>query len=223
MNQQSRWAAYSAIAVTALMASTVDAQVYIGGGRGIVVNAPGAFVRVGPFGSGIVVVPRYRMAPAYVQPVAPPVPSAAEILQLGDAELLNAVLTLTARLDADLGRFTSAASWRNYVRLPEDALPPPVDGRVVIGIDSLKRTLASYDAAASNPGFRQITSLPSFAAAHTAIAETVRRFGAEPAVDSARPRVTNLASSSEELPAPPPALVPPQNNSTNAERSVLSK
>jgi hypothetical protein len=152
-----------------------------------------------------------------------PLPTEAELRAMADNELLNAVLQLSARLDADLNRFTSAASWQRYFRLPDDAFPAPVDGRVTLGLRSIERLSEDFDAVAANPNYAQIFSLPSFAATRMALAETTRRFGSTPATPAtndlplaadvpARPHPGPLpdavesidAPVGEELPAPRP-------------------
>jgi hypothetical protein len=210
-------------------------------------------------------------------------PTADELRSMDDSSLLNAIVTLRVQLDAELNRFDTAATWQNYLGLPEDALPPASEGRVVLGIASLAETLKRFDLTATNPNYVQISGLPSFVSMHAALAELVGRIGTAsdattdaavtapatsrvvpPAVPTPPPLSTITASSrddyqpqsiemrnlhaapavtsgttveadavedepaattgesSEELPVPPPSLVPPQNNSAT-ERSVLSK
>ena len=216
-----------AIAVScALEARHAAAQVYIGRGRGVIVNAPGVTVRVGPFGAGVGVYPwrAQPVAPATVassRPPQPPLPSADELARMSDIDLLNGLVALSARLDADLGRFTSAESWRRHLRLPDDALPPATDGQVVVGRQALVQTLQRFDSAAANPAYRQISGVPSFRAVRAALAEAVRRFGAKPTSDEAGLEEKAPGSSSaEELPAPPPSLAPPRN-APESERSIL--
>jgi hypothetical protein len=201
---------------------------------------------------------------------------------MDDSSLLNAIVTLRAQLDAELNRYDTAATWQNYLGLPEDALPPASDGRVVLGIASLTETLKRFDLTAANPNYVQISGLPSFVSMRAALAELVGRIGTAsdattdavvtapatsrvvpPAVPTppqlstitvtpggsyepqsiemrnlhaapASSRTTveadavedepaaTTGESAEELPIPPPSLVPPQNNSAT-EHSVLSK
>ena len=97
---------------------------------------------------------------------------------MDDSSLLNAVANLTAQLDADLERFDTGDTWQRYLRLPDNALPAPDDRQqVVLGMGSLVETLKRFDRTVANPKYVQISGLPSFAAAHAAIEETVRRYG----------------------------------------------
>jgi hypothetical protein len=195
-----------------------------------------------------------------------------------DSDLLNSLAALTAQFDADLNRFDTGDTWQRYLGLPEDALPPASDGRVILGVNSLAETLTRFDRTVAKPEFVQISGLPSFSATHAALAEVVRRFGgvgeqsteSEGAVSQevnrripppvptppqpgpvadAEPRSIEMrnfhaaaaatrsgssrsvdtagdgeadqrSSNGEELPAPPPALVAPQND--NSERSILA-
>lgn len=212
-----------------------SAQVYIGRGRGVVVNAPGVTVRVGPFGDGVGVYPwrAQPAAPATVvasRPSQPPLPSPDELARMSDIELLNAIVALSARLDGDLGRFTSAASWRRHLQLPDDALPPATDGQVVVGRQALIDTLKRFDAAAANPSYRQISSVPAFRAMRAALAEGVERFGAEPPSETpGSPQSAEPArAAAEELPTPPPFPTPPARpappqEAPESERSILSQ
>jgi hypothetical protein len=193
-----------------------------------------------------------------------PLPTEAELRTMDDSALLNAALRVGNRLDADLGGFTSANTWRPYLRLPDDALPPAgANRRVRLRLESITETLNRFETAAANPEYQQITGLPSFSAMRDVLQELVRRYGgAAPAIAqrstphrntpsiemqnlhaatpnvSAAPRRTMLRqdtavkpASGEELPTPPPALVPPKNepalqppqNNVPAEHSILSK
>jgi hypothetical protein len=201
-----------------------------------------------------------------------PLPTAGELRAMDDSSLLNALAALTARLDFDLNRFDTGDTWQRYLRLPEDALPPPTDDqRVVLGMNSIVDTLTRFDRTVAKPEYVQISGLPSFAAVHAALAEVVQRFGADgnqsievaqtpvasdvpqtsvtltppiPRPDSplatpdvpasgtesvemrnlraaeARPSDSQPAAA-EELPAPPPSLVAPQN-SVDEERSIIA-
>ena len=209
-----------------------------------------------------------------------PLPTEGELRSMTDSDLLNSLAALTAQFDADLNRFDTGDTWQRYLGLPEDALPPASEGRVVLGVNSLAETLTRFDRTVAKPEFVQISGLPSFSATHAALAEVVRRFGGVgdqsteseppvsqevnrripppiptppqpgPAVD-AEPRSIEMrnfhaaaaatrsgdsrisgvdtaadveadqpSSNGEELPAPPPALVAPQND--NSERSILA-
>jgi len=206
-----------AIAAVMLLASTADAQVVLRGrGRGIVIDVPGVGIQIGPVGipnlgygiprrlgiiSPLGIEPGFGEPYPRPAPAALPLPTEGELRAMDDSSLLNAVVGLATRLDADLGRFTSAASWRNYLRLPDDALPPPSDdGRVALGMNSLMQTLARFESAVANPTYVQISGLPSFAAMHAALEETVRRFAGEstPAV------VVNQSSAPITPPIPSP-------------------
>ena len=93
----------------------------------------------GPYGAG----PRY--APGATTASVDPrfaFPTPEQLASLDDGTLLNAVLDVTGRLDADLARFDTGAGWRKFLRLPEDALPPAsADGQVDLGFDSITATL----------------------------------------------------------------------------------
>lgn len=216
-----------AIAIAIAASSSLElrqasAQVYIGRGRGVIVNAPGVTVRVGPFGAGVGVYPWHAPpAAAASRPSQPPLPTTDELARMSDVELLNALTSLSARLDADLGRFTSAESWRRHLRLPDDALPPATNGQVVVGRRALVQTFERFDSAAANPAYRQISSVPSFRAMRAALAEAVGRFDAKPASGE-----EPTESAAEELPTPPafptppPRPVPPQDV-PESERSIL--
>lgn len=246
--------------LAAISAAPAEAQIVIGGrGRLLAIPGPGISIRIGP-GIGLggyrglpyaapYLAPRGRIVAggAYGPPARPPapptepavlsMPTEADLAALTDSDLLNAVLQLSGQLDADLNRFTSAASWQRYFRLPDDALPPPQNGRVTLGARSLAATQAKFDSVAANPNFAQIFSLPSFAATRMALTETNRRFGGAAAIAppaNPLPPQESKSFDGEELPAPPPtvaapasaaatpSLVAPSNRDV-AERSILSK
>lgn len=252
-----RTAALGAASLLAISWSpTAEGQVVRVRGRGVIVNAPGVAVRVGPVGiprglyavprrvliappygalpggalPGIIALRRQALAEARQENVSP-LPAAAELAAMEDAALLNATIGLTTQLDADLGRFTTAAGWRKHLRLPDDALPPPDGGQVTLGFGSLQRTLDRFDAISANSTYSQIHGLPSFVASHAALAEVVGRFAARQAPPATTPppsatppaaaAVEPAAGGSEELPTPPPTLAPPLN-AGSGERSVLS-
>jgi hypothetical protein len=170
----------------------------------------------------------------------PNLPSAAELRTMDESGLLNAVVGLMQQLDADLARFDTGSMWQEYLRLPSDALPPPSGNRVRLGMQAIQRTIAQFDAIASNPEYSKISSLPSFAASHAALVEVVRRFGRRPVTPTAPaiPPQSPVADPSEELPPPSPAtraavtstpgrpaaptLAAPINSPVG-ERSILSR
>jgi hypothetical protein len=213
-----------------LISSNADAQIVIGRGfGGISVNVPGVGgIRLGaPLRTRGVIIAPYGVAPygynygaldnrGYYGPTtryaARPIgsnrygslqslPTAVDLQAMDDSQLLNAIVGLTAQLDADLDRFDTADTWRRYLSLPEDALPPANDdGRVMLGRDSLREALKRFNLTAANSRYVQISGLPSYIAAHAALEELVRRFGDDTseAVAEAPKKVT-----------PPPVPTPP--------------
>ena len=157
-------------------------------------------------------------------------PSDAALRAMDDTALLNAAVSVTRQLDDDLVRFDTGLQWRSYLQLPADALPPPSNNQVTLGLASLERTLVRFDKIAANSGYGMISELASFDASRSALAEVVRRFGAR------RPGSVPAAveGSAEELPAPsaPPATVATSasaptltapSNTPAAEQSILIK
>ena len=176
----------------------------------------------GPYGEG----PRY--APGATTASVDPryaFPAPEQLASLDDGTLLNAVLHVTGRLDADLARFNTGAGWRKYLRLPADALPPPsAEGQVELGFASITTTLERLDSVAANPDYTMISRLPSFVASRAALSEVVVRFspdaGANGTVDAVR--AADPVSGHEELPTPPPSLAAPANSAAD-ERSILAR
>jgi hypothetical protein len=232
---------FSAVAtLAASMASSADAQVIIGRGGGIGISVPGVGgVRVGvpgvyvrPYGlSRRVIVGPYGVPPRYgvpygaeyPAPLSSPdrsaallLPTEGELRAMGDDELLTALVGLTTQLDADLNRFDTGDTWQRYLRLPDDALPPPAaDGRVDLGVSSLRDTLVRFERTVARPEFVQISGLPSFAATQAALTEVVRRYGERPDAPA--------ASTPESAPAvarriPPPVPTPPATSSNDGRR-----
>jgi len=174
-------------------------------------------------------------------------PTAEELRSVDDGELLNTLLDVTGRLDADLARFTTGAQWRTYLQLPADAVPAPTNNQVVLGMSSLKATLARFDKIAADSAYRTISGLGSFVASHAALAEAVARFEARqapqtppqtprplpippqtspripPQSQTSSPSGVVPASANEELPSPAPAGSAPQAESSGGERSILSR
>jgi hypothetical protein len=146
-------------------------------------------------------------------PSAPRVdlPTAGELQGMDDAGLLNAAVGIGRQLDAELARFDTGSMWQEHLRLPSDALPAPSGNRVTLGLSSIERTLARFDAIAANPKYTMISSLPSFVASQAVLGELVQRFGARRQAPTIPPQ-TPPAEASEELPAPglasPPAGTP---------------
>ena len=217
------------VVIAALAAAPADAQVIVGRGAGISVNVPGVGgIRLGtpriyarPYGRAIAtpygVAPSYAYPDGYAYPARPAAPSASlptagELRAMGDNELLNAVVGLTAQLDADLNRFDTGDTWQRYLHLPDDALPPPsADGRVELGLKSLVETLTRFDRTVAKPEFVQISGLPSYAATHAALAEVVRRYGEQ----ASAPAVSTPAVARR---TPPPVPVPPETSSNDGRR-----
>jgi hypothetical protein len=202
-------------------------------GPGVVVRAPyvGAIrVGVGPIVPRVVgvpgpILPRRRLAvapgvvgpgglaPRYApgatqiatDPYAAPLATPQQLAALDDGSLLNAVLAATAQLDADLGRFDTGAGWQKYLRLPEEALPPPTaDGQVLLDFAAIEATLVRFDSVAANPKYGMIAEVPSFAATQAALGEVLQRYAAA-AQAVAGPQLASPAGA-EELPLPTPTL-----------------
>ncbi|MEQ8209436.1 MAG: hypothetical protein RH917_06350 [Lacipirellulaceae bacterium] len=108
-------------------------------------------------------------------------PTAAEIATFDDTQLLNALHAASKDLDKDLDQFTSSESWQRYLKLPDDSLPPAVDGQVQLGMRSLEKTLQRFEGVSLNEKYAQISSLASFQMMHAALRETVERFNRPPA------------------------------------------
>jgi hypothetical protein len=152
-------------------------------------------------------------------------PSARELAALDDGSLLNALVDAATQLDADVAQFNTGAGWRDYFRLPDDALPPPTqDGRVLLGFNSLKATLDKVNAIADDSAYPMISGLASFVATQQALTEVINRYG-RPADDAADTGET--PPQGEELPTPPPSLSEPENaareSSAPGEHSILSR
>lgn len=137
--------------------------------------------------------------------------TAGELAALDDGSLLNAVLDAAARLDADVSEFNTGATWQRYLRLPDDALPPPsADGEVLLGFKSIVGTLDRLNSVQSNPNYAMISRLPSFAAMQLALGEVVTRFS-RAGQGGASDVPAAAASASEELPTPPPSVAAPRS------------
>jgi hypothetical protein len=197
--------AFLTATITCLAASAdASAQIYFGRGRGLIINVPGTAIRVGPLGAygprPLVIVSPYGVNPLYGVPgygpprplrrlaARPTTPSAitsaqelptnGELRAMSDSDLLNTTARVAGQLDADLGQFTTALGWRQHLRLPDDALPPPTDdGRVVLSSKSLNEMINRFDAAQADPQYYQITGLPTYSVVHSALKEIVRRYG----------------------------------------------
>lgn len=134
-------------------------------------------------------------------------PTAAEIATFDDTQLLNALHAASQDLHEDLEQFTSSDSWQLYLKLPDDALPPAVDGEVQLGMRSLEKTLQRFESVSLNEKYAQISSLASFTMMHAALRETVERFNRPPAPAiepevPAVPRGPALGSPAEATEAP---------------------
>jgi hypothetical protein len=170
--------------------------------RRFVVPPPGA---VGPGG----LTPRYAPGATQIAPdqYAVQLASPEQLAALDDGSLLNAVLAATAQLDADLGRFATGAGWQKYLRLPEEALPPPTaDGQVLLGFAAIEATLVRFDSVAANPKYSMIAELPSFAASQAALVEVLQRYSAAAAAAAERQPTPAEPAGAEELPLPTPTL-----------------
>lgn len=186
--------------------------------------APGAALAA-PAG----VAPRYAPGSTRIAATYPPsapelagqrLPDARQLARLDDGSLLNAVVAIMAQLDYDLGRFNTGAGWQRYLRLPDDALPPPsADGSVMLGWNSIQSTRSRLDEIAANPDYAMISGMESFTAARDALAEVTNRFEAAAAAQSTNEDATPArpAAGAEELPTPPVA------EDAVGERSILQK
>ena len=143
-------------------------------------------------------------------------PTAGELRAMDDSALLNAVVGLAAQLDVDLERFDTGSTWQNYLRLPEDALPPANDdGRVALGVASLEETLKRFELTEANPRYVQISGLPSFASMHAALAELVGRLSTAPSTEFEAP----ATAAAEQGVTPPAEPTPPAlSNITSSSR-----
>jgi hypothetical protein len=186
--------------------------------RGVVLapsGVPYGYPYGAPYAYGYGPVPRYAARPvtqdtytanayaANAYETVRSLPTAGDLRVMSDSELLNATTSLAAQLQEDLNRFDTGDTWQHYLGLPPDALPPATeDGQVFIGRESLIDTLARFDRTVANGRYVQISSLPSYAAMHAALAELVRRYGAETEAPTVQSGVVPPA-----VPRPPQASV----------------
>jgi hypothetical protein len=222
----------------ALNNPAAQGQIIVGrGGGGVSISVPGlGGVRLGvplrtrgaivspygvPYGygysyAGVDYVPRYPGVTRYAaRPIGgagyidyQSLPTAGELRAMDDSALLNAIVALAAQLDVDLDRFDTGSTWQNYLRLPENALPPASeDGRVSLGIASLAETLKRFELTEANPRYVQISGLPSFASMHAALAELVSRVSSAPSTEFEAPATATVEQGVTTPPVPtPPAL-----------------
>lgn len=164
-------------------------------------------------------------------------PTESDLQAMDDGSLLNALIDATNQLDADLAQFNTGQQWRTYLQLPADAVPPPTDNRVVLGLSSLKTTLGRYDKIAMDSAYQSINGLSSFVASRVALAVAVQRFGSRqtppqgapllppqiPPQTDASPQSSGVvrASAQEELPAP--SAAEPARATPDSERSILAR
>jgi hypothetical protein len=148
--------------------------------------------------------------------------SADQLAALDDGSLLNAALDAAVRLDADLGRFNTGATWQRYLRLPDDAFPPAdANGHVELGFNSITGTMERLNSVERNPNYAMISRLPSFAATQLALGEVVARFGGA-GQGGAEVGPSASASRAEELPTPLPST-PTSDNVGAGQRSILAR
>ena len=121
------------------------------------------------------------VAAADVAAAEQPFPTAEELAAMDEVTLLNALLYVAEEFDRQLGRFNTGDTWRRYLGLPDEALPPPAaDGSVKLGMSALKKTLARFDKVAANPKYVKINRLDGFVAMQTALSQVVARFDRPP-------------------------------------------
>jgi hypothetical protein len=107
-----------------------------------------------------------------------------------------------------LARFDTGAQWRSFLRLPQDALPPPTGNQVTLSLASLEQTLGRFDKIAGDSGYGMISELESFDASRSALAEVVRRFGARRSTGAPAASPAAESAEVEELPIPRAASSP---------------
>jgi hypothetical protein len=175
-------------------------------------------VAAGGYAARATEAPRYQPGAAIAPTDSRPFYTPEQLANLDDSALLNATLDALTRLDADVARFDTGATWQAYFRVPQEAFPPPsAENRVELGLAAIEALLARFNAIAADSTYPMISGLTSFSAARAALTEVVARFGAA----AARGDSTPAEPASEELPTPPPALAPPE--SAASERSILSR
>lgn len=178
-----------------LTAATCSAQ-RVRVGDGVHVRAPFVRVDVYPYGGVSVRAPFtavdipdrvYYDEPRFVELF----PSDSELAAMDDAELGQALRSISARLHERLSRFDTGASWQRYLRLPETAFAYSSSERR----EALVKTLDRFDHVASDPQYSMVARLPALVAMQAALTEALSRLDKSPTAGD---------SPSEDLPLPAP-------------------
>ena len=160
-----------------------------------------------------------------------PYPAADQLAAMNDAELVETLRQMMARLHHRLSMLNTGDGWKNYLVLSRDVLGSPGTPPETVQLGVVQKMLPRYQSVLNDPQFAKISTLPSFVATFAALQETNRRFSgstiegsgpqiADPNGLDSVPDRTPVEQSSELLPAPQPAVVP---NAARGERSILKR
>ncbi len=163
--------------------------------EGIQIRAPFVRVNVGPGGR---MPPRYavphhhhhdhmiRQAQAF-RPVrktpqsadvdALPYPTTGELSAMEDAELVETMRQMMARLHYRLSLLKTGEGWQDYLVLSREVLGAPGSTPKPAQFDAVRKILPRYSSVQDDQQFAKISDLPSFAASFAALQEADRRFG----------------------------------------------
>ncbi len=175
-----------------------------------------------------------------------PYPTTEQLAEMENAELVETLRQMMARLQYRLSLLETGKGWQEYLVLSREILGSPGSPPTTANIGAIHEILPRYRSVRSDPQFQKIAGLPSFGATLAAMEETTRRFADAEHQDSQHrlqdgPQITNPNSDrstdggtheaapnktprqnvpAEVLPSPGPTLVP---NAKRGERSILKR
>ncbi len=151
-------------------------------------------------------------------------PTATDLANLDDTNLLATLSDLSNRLDKRLARYKTGAGWQRYLHLPEEILALPGlsahenQNTLLVKQERLRETLVRFEQVENNANFQLVASQPSFVAALAALREVASRLDDH---NTVTPTASTASDHKQEvLPTPEPARRPV---APSGEHSILKR
>ncbi len=153
-------------------------------------------------------------APATVEK-SKPLPTPEKLAAMDVAALQATLRDVSGQLHNQLSSLQTGASWQRHLKIPDALLRAPIQNA-----ESLKKTLAKFDAVAGNSKYAKLAGMPSFIATGATLRQLDAISAGDQTTASTATKQKQTVVAEEILPTPPEPTLP---DATRGERSILKR